>query len=121
MATPVTVKGEKIKNLIQRLGAEDIVELIAMPKLVEFAESGEFNTEKVKEYISESLEKFNLEEYSYLVLGCTHFPYFKTTLKEKEKYFMQLFDENIVEEKIEINGLENVDKKDLKLNKKILC
>ena len=82
MATPVTVKGEKIRNLIKRLGAEDIVELIAMPKLVEFAESGEFNTERVKEYVSESLEKFNLEEYSYLVLGCTHFPYFKTTLKE---------------------------------------
>ena len=82
MATPVTVNGEKIKNLIQRLGAEDIVELIAMPKLVEFAESGEFNTERVKEYIRENLEKFNLEEYSYLVLGCTHFPYFETTLKE---------------------------------------
>lgn len=82
MATLVTVKGEKIKNLIQRLGAEDIVELIAMPKLVEFAESGEFNTERVKKYIKESLEKINLKEYSYLVLGCTHFPYFKTTLKE---------------------------------------
>ena len=53
-----------------------------MPKLVEFAERGEFNTERVKEYIRESLERFNLEEYSYLVLGCTHFPYFKTTLKE---------------------------------------
>ena len=82
MATPVTVKGEKIRNLIKRLGAEDIVELIAMPKLVEFAESGEFKTERVKEYIRESLKKFNLEEYSYLVLGCTHFPYFETTLKE---------------------------------------
>lgn len=82
MATPVTVKGEKIKDLIQKLEANDIVELIAMPKLVEFAERGEFNTERVKEYIRESLEKFNLEEYSYLVLGCTHFPYFKTTLKE---------------------------------------
>lgn len=82
MATPVTVEGEKIKNLIQILEANDIVELIAMPKLVEFAESGEFNTENVKKYIKESLEKFNLEEYSYLVLGCTHFPYFKTTLKE---------------------------------------
>ncbi len=51
MATPVTVKGEKIKDLIQKLEANDIVELIAMPKLVEFAERGEFNTEKVKEYI----------------------------------------------------------------------
>ena len=82
MATPVTVRGEKIKELIQRLDANNIVELIAMPKLVEFAESGEFDTEKVKEYIIKSLEKYNLAEYSYLVLGCTHFPFFKTTLKE---------------------------------------
>ena len=47
MATPVTVKGEKIKDLIQKLEANDIVELIAMPKLVEFAERGEFNTERI--------------------------------------------------------------------------
>lgn len=45
--------------------------------------------------------------------------YFKIT-KEKEKYYIQLFDENVFEEKIEIN-LGNLNKKDLiiKLNKKV--
>ena len=88
MATPVTVKGEKVKALIQKLNAENIVELMAMPKLVTFAEKGEFETDEVKEYILKKIEKINLDEYSYLVLGCTHFPYFKPILKT-------IFPENI--------------------------
>ena len=88
MATPVTVKGEKVKALIQKLNAENIVELMAMPELVTFAEKGEFETDEVREYIIKKIEKINLDEYSYLVLGCTHFPYFKPILKT-------IFPENI--------------------------
>ena len=46
--------------------------------------------------------------------------YMKIT-KEKDKYYIQLFDENIFEEKIEISEMQKIDKKDIdiKLNKKI--
>lgn len=81
MATPVTVKGEKVKALIQKLNAENIVELMAMPELVTFAEESKFETDEVREYILKKIKKINLDEYSYLVLGCTHFPYFKPILK----------------------------------------
>ena len=42
-------------------------------------------------------------------------------IKEKNKYYMQLFDENVFEEKIEIKNAENINKNDLeiKLNKKV--
>ncbi len=42
-------------------------------------------------------------------------------IKEKEKYYLQLFDENVFEEKIEIPNMENFNQKDLevKINKKI--
>ena len=42
-------------------------------------------------------------------------------IKEKEKYYIQLFDENIFEEKIEIQNSENITKKELeiRLNKKV--
>ncbi len=42
-------------------------------------------------------------------------------IKEKEKYYIQLFDENIFEEKIEIQDSENLSKRDLeiRLNKKV--
>ena len=41
--------------------------------------------------------------------------------KEKESYYIQLFDENVFEEKIEINNIGVLNKKDLafKINKKV--
>lgn len=82
MATPTTIKEEKLKYLLNQLEAEDSVDLIAMPKLVEFAENGDFKSEKVTKYIQEQLKEYNLEDYSELVLGCTHFPFFKEVLSE---------------------------------------
>ena len=43
MATPTTIREEKLHNLLKKFSAEEFVDLIAMPKLVEYAESGEFN------------------------------------------------------------------------------
>ena len=82
MATPTTIKEEKLKYLLENLNAEAYVDLIAMPKLVEFAENKEFESENVKRYIEEQLKEYNLEEYSELVLGCTHFPFFKEILSK---------------------------------------
>lgn len=82
MATPTTIKEEKLRYLLERLNAIDYVDLIAMPKLVEFAENKEFKSNNVKAYIEEQLKEYNLEEYSELVLGCTHFPFFKDILSE---------------------------------------
>lgn len=82
MATPTTIKEEKLKYLLESLNAEEFVDLIAMPKLVEFAENKEFESDNVKEYIQEQLKEHNLEDYSELVLGCTHFPFFKNILSK---------------------------------------
>ena len=82
MATPTTIKEEKLKYLLESLNAEEYVDLIAMPKLVEFAENKDFESENVKQYIEEQLQQYNLEDYSELVLGCTHFPFFKEILSK---------------------------------------
>ena len=82
MATPTTIKEEKLKYLLNKLQAGESVDLIAMPKLVEFAEQGDFESNQVKEYIEGQLKEYKLEEYSELVLGCTHFPFFKNTLSK---------------------------------------
>ena len=80
MATPTTIREEKLQNLVKKLNASEEVDLIDMPKLVEFAEKMEFNSNEVKKYIEERLKKYNLNNYSTLVLGCTHFPLFKEIL-----------------------------------------
>lgn len=82
MATPTTIKEEKLYNLLKKFNAKEIVDLIAMPKLVEFAEKGEFNSNKVNNYLKDKLKEYNLNEYSEVVLGCTHFPFFKEAILE---------------------------------------
>ena len=82
IATPVTVNGAKLKELIANLHAKDKTELLALPRLVNFAENGEFDTENVKSYLKEELAKFDLSKFGFLVLGCTHFNYFKDSLRE---------------------------------------
>ena len=82
IATPVTVNGAKLKELIANLHAKDKTELLALPRLVNFAENEEFDTENVKSYLKEELAKFDLSKFDFLVLGCTHFNYFKDSLRE---------------------------------------
>ena len=71
IATPVTVNGAKLKELIANLHAKDKTELLALPRLVNFAENGEFDTENVKSYLKEELAKFDLSKFGFLVRGCT--------------------------------------------------
>ena len=82
IATPVTVNGAKLKELITNLNAKDKTELLALPRLVNFAEKAEFESENVKSYLKEELGKFDLSKFDFLVLGCTHFNYFKDSLRE---------------------------------------
>lgn len=76
-ATPLTIKEEKLKNLITRLDNDSIVDLLALPKLVEFAEAQKFEDDVIFEYLKAELSKFDMEQYGTIVLGCTHFPYYK--------------------------------------------
>ena len=87
-ATSITVNEEKLKNLVIRLKAKGIVDLIPADKLVKFAEEDNFSKEEVKNYIKEILKGYDITKYSHIVLGCTHFPIFKDI-------FSEIFDNNI--------------------------
>ena len=76
-ATPITVKGKKMLDLVERVDKDHLVDLVALPKLVRFAERLEFESEDVLAYLKEALSCFDFEEYGSLVLGSTHFNYFK--------------------------------------------
>ena len=77
MATPVTIREAKLKSLISKVDTEHICDLLPMPKLVGFAEREEFETPEVYEYLEAQLSGYETDKYSELVLGCTHFNYFK--------------------------------------------
>ena len=88
LATSITVNEEKLKNLVIKLKAKGIVDLIPADKLVRFAEEDNFSKEEVKNYIKEILKDYDINKYSHIVLGCTHFPIFKDI-------FSEIFDNNI--------------------------
>lgn len=81
-ATPITVQGEKMKYLLERVDQDHLVDMVPTPGLVRFAEKGIFEGTEVEDYILEQLKGFDLNNYSSLVLGCTHFNYFKKTLNK---------------------------------------
>ncbi len=82
VATPVTVEGDKLKQLLSRVDDRHCVDTLALPELVAFAENGEFVSPRVSAYLGGKFRPYRLEEYSALVLGCTHFNYFKDTFRE---------------------------------------
>lgn len=87
-ATPITIHGDKLHHLVDRVDKRDMVDLVALPKLVRFAEQEIFDQNQVVPYLKEALKDYPLEEYKAFVLGCTHFNYFKESYQE-------IFPENI--------------------------
>lgn len=82
LATNLTLREEKFHNLVKSIDHHDIVESLPLPGLVQLAENFEFSEEKVLPYLREQLSSFDLKQYGTIVLGCTHFPYFKNSLKK---------------------------------------
>ncbi len=80
-ATPITVHGEKMERLLEKWDGEGRTDLLELPELVAFAERGEFASEAVTAYLREKLAPYPLSDCCAFVLGCTHFNYFKDTLR----------------------------------------
>ena len=80
IATPLTIAGEKLARLVGRLECETWN--LPLPRLVEFAQDLEFDSPAVRAYLQGELGKFELARLGSLVLGCTHFNYFKDVLRE---------------------------------------
>lgn len=82
LATRLTLREEKYHNLVQRIDRHEIVDSLALPGLVTFAERFIFDDERVYAYLKTMLDPLPLNDYGTVVLGCTHFPFFKDQLKK---------------------------------------
>ncbi|MFD0587237.1 glutamate racemase [Paenibacillus sp. GCM10027627] len=81
VATSLTLKGKKYNDLVHRIDQREIVDSLPLPGLVRFAESFEFDENKIIPYLEKELSSYDLDQYGTVVLGCTHFPYFEGALK----------------------------------------
>jgi glutamate racemase len=93
-ATALTLKEEKLHNLITKLDSDHIVDLLPLPGLVQFAERFEFSDQAVMPYLQEQLDKYDLEKYETIVLGCTHFSFFKDMFRRLFPAHTEIIDGN---------------------------
>ena len=104
-ATPVTIGGEKLHSLIENMGIHPT--LAATPGLVTLAENAEFDTDKVCRYLETVIDR--KANYSAVVLGCTHFSYFRDSFRVFFGDDIDIIDgtEGVVNRLIDVLGVYN--------------
>ena len=77
-ATELTLAEEKFQQLVQNVDHDAQVDVCALTELVAFAEAGAWSEAPVRDYLQEKLSAYDWDIYGSVVLGCTHFPIFKS-------------------------------------------
>lgn len=94
-ATPLTLQEEKYRRLVNKIDEHERVDSLALPELVHYAENFQFGErEELKAYFESKLKNHDLTKYSGIVLGCTHFVYFKNILKDILPSHIEVYDGN---------------------------
>lgn len=94
LATPLTLQQPKYYALVSRVDEEGIVDSLPLPELVKYCESLQFDRQIIGEYFQAKLANYNLNDYGIVVLGCTHYPYYKDILREVLPPHIQIVDGN---------------------------
>ncbi|MCX6290399.1 MAG: glutamate racemase [Bacteroidetes bacterium] len=94
LATPLTLQEQKFKDLVAKVDNEKIVDFIALPELVESAEKFQFDPDIILPLLRKKLAHLQPEVYGTVVLGCTHFPFFRKALIEIFSPFADIIDGN---------------------------
>lgn len=94
-ATDKTLAESKLQTLIQNLHAEDKVEKLSLQQLVLFAEKFQFDGIAVETYLKEQFSKIHWQDFNSIVLGCTHFPFFKPLFQKLLPAHVRILDGNL--------------------------
>lgn len=92
MATPMTLKKEKFKNLISIYNDNQQILSLPCPGLVELIEDGKTDSQDTADFLKDLLEPYFDENIDSVVLGCTHYPFVKNLIKEAFPYEVHVFD-----------------------------
>ena len=95
LATELTIKESKLKNLIDRLEASDKVDLMPMSELVDLAEEMDFEGDRVQSLLNKKFNGIDLSVYKTVVLGCTHFIYYRKIIEKHFNYLIDVIDGNL--------------------------
>ena len=92
LATGVTLTGERFASLVERFGGDLRVINQPCPGLVEKVEAGEIDSRETKALLQQYLQPLQAEGVDVVVLGCTHYPFLKTIVRQLVKPGVQVLD-----------------------------
>ncbi|MBQ7039498.1 MAG: glutamate racemase [Clostridia bacterium] len=82
MATPLTLNQEKFENLLHRFSDGATIIPLGCPGLMEIIEDGDFEGERIDNYLNELFKNIDKSQIDSVVLGCTHYPHAKEAIKK---------------------------------------
>ena len=82
MATPLTLKEEKFQNLVNRFSGDGEFISLPCPGLMELVETGELESDEIKNYLRNLFAPYLDQKIDGIVLGCTHYPHVRNVIDE---------------------------------------
>lgn len=92
MATTLTLKQEKFEELLERFSSYVNIMTLACPGLMEFIENGVTKGNELEEFLEKLFSDVKGIKFDSVVLGCTHYPHIKETIKKVLGNDIMVFD-----------------------------
>lgn len=92
ISTPATSKSAYLKSLIKSYAKDLKIVNIGCPNLENAVETGNFNSQKVNQLLNKYIKPVKKSGADIIVLGCTHYPFLKTQIKNIAGTNLQLLD-----------------------------
>lgn len=95
LATVLTIKSAKVAALKAKVDPNGLIDDLPCPELVELAENLDFDQNNAAEVLKKKLAAFDLEQYGAVVLGSTHFCYFREAVEMVFPKGLMIIDGNV--------------------------
>lgn len=92
MATPMTLREEKFRLLMEKYETKAQILPLPCPGLVEFVERGELESKELEAFLRRLFIEYQEQPVDCVVLGCTHYPFVKGMIQKVLGEQVQLFD-----------------------------
>ena len=92
LATPMTIREEKFKNLLKQYENDAEVIPLPCPGLMEFVESGHYDTKEAGDFVYQLLYDYRDNAVDAAVLGCTHYPFVRNLIQDVLGDKVEIFD-----------------------------
>lgn len=81
MATPMTLREEKFRKLMDKFKEQARILPLPCPGLVEFVERGELEGQELETFLNGLFAPYKNQPVDCVVLGCTHYPFVRDAIQ----------------------------------------